>query len=294
MELAVHLRAPAQAAALDQVPRLLRAWAGRGEMPGSSGRGQPPVARIYCGDEFCAHRLPSVSELEAFFRVAEERDLGLSLLTPTLSDAGLEQASRLWERLAQWNPENEVVVNDWGSLLFLQERFPGFRVAAGRLLNKAFKDPRLKEPETVRSLSAEGKALLDECTFDGKWFQEKAAGWGICRLEQDLLPYASGLGKKKKKGFALSIYFPYGYVTAGRICWLAVFEGSSREAFVPLPKCGRSCSHTGVSLEHGGFVFPIVQSGNAVFYRYSSSMVASLVRSAARREVRLVFQGLVL
>lgn len=295
MELAVHLRAPAGAEALGEVPRLLRALAGHRESASTSRvRVAPRVTRIYCGDEFCAHRLPSVSELERFFLVAEGNGLALTLLTPPLSDPSLEAALALWERLARWNPDNEVVVNDWGALRFLKERFPRFRTAVGRLLNKAFKDPRLQEPEALRSFSPEGKALLEQCTFEGKGFREKAALWGICRLEQDLLPYGSGIRRKKKEGFGLSVYFPYGYVTAGRICWIAAFEEGAEEAFVPLPKCARSCIRTSLALEHESFSFAIIQNGNAVFYRYSSAMLAALFRSARRSDVRLIFQGLVL
>jgi len=294
MELAVHLRTPAHAPALDEVPRLVGALLDPRECSGKMSNRTPPVTRIYCGDEFCAHRLPSVPELEAFCRLAEEKNLAVTLLTPILSDTSLDAASALGDCLARWNPENEVVINDWGALLLVRGQFPRFRVGAGRLLNKGFKDPRLREPETLRSFSSEGKALLEQCTFEGKGFQEKAAAWGVCRLEQDLLPYGTGIRRNRNKGFAVSVYFPYGYVTAGRICWVAAFDGRAEEAFVPLPHCACSCVDTGLALEHEGFAFPVIQNGNAVFYRYSPSTVAALFRSAVRSDLRVVFQGLVL
>ena len=88
-------------------------------------------------------RLPAPKELARFCRFSTERNVGLTLFMPVLTDAGLDHCAALFERLAKRYPEAEVVANDIGTILFLRKHHPGFLLSMGRLFNKGFKDPRL-------------------------------------------------------------------------------------------------------------------------------------------------------
>jgi hypothetical protein len=77
--------------------------------------------RIYVGDEFCPTRLPDPQELNRFCGFAEQKNLSLTLLTPVLTDQGIEHCTPLFDGLNQWNPKAEVVVNDLGVLFFLKK-----------------------------------------------------------------------------------------------------------------------------------------------------------------------------
>ena len=124
------------------------------------------LSRIYTGDEFCANRLPSLTELNKVCELAEDRNLELTFLIPYLTDWGQETCSRLLDALYEKNPSTEVVVNDWGTLVYVQNKYPSFKLALGRLLNKGFKDPRLQNVDDVFLLSEELAELLNTGTFD--------------------------------------------------------------------------------------------------------------------------------
>ncbi len=240
------------------------------------------ISRLYVGDEFCANRLPSPDRLARFRRWADERRFGLSLLTPILSDAGIEDQTPLFDALAHLDPTAEVVINDWGVMRFLRARHPGFRIAAGRLLDKGFKDPRIAGARP----GADVHALMSSGAFDHDEIREKVNGNGVCRLERDLLPHRGETAPSDDR-FGLSVYYPFGCFTSGRICWPA----SARQGFVPGGPCDRICGTLSMQLKHPDFALPVFQNGNTLFYRYSPVMLSSLWRIAENRALRLVFQG---
>jgi len=295
MELAFHLRTLDQRTGFDEVPQQLRglyhhvAPAQKKWLPDFPSS----VARVYLGDEFCPHRLPTLGEFRSVYQSFEKRRLGITLLTPPFTDEELKNHISLFDYLRINAPETEVVVNDWGTLSFFRAQYPQLPLAAGRLFNKGFKDPRLADIGRHHAGFREMKALLAESTFDHSEVREKLLESGVMRLERDLLPY----GKVKGNGdsrLALSIYFPFGYITTGRICWLATFRQEKQQKFIPVKHCTQPCTKVSFQLKSSDFSFPIVQSGNTVFYLYSPAMVRSLLRMAQREEIRLVYQGLAL
>ena len=291
MEIAVHLRDPSQVQDFKGVPGHLTALYEAGTLEEAKKSVPRRIRRLYVGDEFCLNRLPSVKEMDGFLGMARARNWPVTLLTPPLTDEGLEECVPLFSRLAEDDPGTEVVVNDWGALLFLKERYPGFRLATGRLLNKAFKDPRLLEPERFQQLSQEAADLLNGCTFDSLEFQEEMRRLGVKRLERDLLPYGSAR-VKSPEGLGVSVYFPFGYVTTGRVCWIASFHRSGREKFSLGKSCDRLCSRLSLKLNSPDSRFELFQAGNGIFYPYPASALAPFLNWAKRRRIRLVYQGL--
>ncbi len=254
----------------------------------------PHPCRIYIGDEFCPHRLPSPKELIAFVSLADQRGLGVSLLTPFLSEDDLEVHYPLFDLIGSSSLPIEIVVNDVGLLWYLRTQYPTVTLAAGRLLNHGPKDPRC----TKESQSAEGMpsavavdALVAGCTFGQAPFQGLLRGLGVTRLERDLLPNERDGLNDPIASFSSSIYFPYGYFTTGRICWIASFDRWGKAKFAPLRVCSRPCEKVGfvASLKENGV--KIVQHGNTFFYRYQTRQVRTLLAHALLHEIRLVYQG---
>lgn len=295
MELAVHLRHPDQLKELDQITALLlglygdldpevRAWL----------RSIPDrVERLYVGDEFCIHRMPDAAALEALMRTADTSGCRVTLLTPPVTDEGLERCASLFRLLETQAPDAgaEVVANDWGLLAAVRERHPRLTVAAGRLLNKGFKDPRLADAPSVAGISGEAEALLAACTFDVSPFEQKMRALGVGRLERDLFPYGE-VAMKIVAGLGASLYFPFGCISTGRVCWIASFEAPAGRRFRPVDACRRPCN--GLLLELGGAAsqFRLFEGGNTVFYLYPPSALRSLATDEAYENVRLVCQGL--
>ncbi len=297
MDISLHLRRPGQELPAQSV-RLHAASLyarGTGRDPGVAGdlsvAGEDPVIdRWYIGDEFCASRLPSVQVAAEFARRADVAGVALTLLTPPVTDDQIDSLVPVLARLAGASVPVEVTVNDWGLLFFLKSWFPDLPLALGRLLNKGFKDPRLGAPETVKAAAEADRAVLEHATFDQPRFRERASALGIARLERDLMPYdpRTDFGDNPP---AVSVYFPFGYVTTGRVCWPSTFAPGREADFRPRRACGRPCEGRPLALAHPANGFPLRQSGNTVFYLYPAPVTAALLRRAGEGRLRLVYQG---
>jgi hypothetical protein len=293
MDLAVHVRHPGQLAELDRIPECVldlyedlesetRDWVRT--IPGR-------VERVYVGDEFCVHRLPDLSGLQELSRSAAGKGCEVTLLTPPVTDDGLEKCSRLFQYLEREVPGTEVVVNDWGVLCLLRKEYPSLVAATGRLLNKGFKDPRLVDPDGAAEISEDARDLLNGCTFDNPRFQGKLLEMGVRRFEKDLLPYGEPR-IESWNGIGTSVYFPFGYVSTGRVCWVASFKSQAAKKFAPLDSCHGSCE--GLLLEMGtaDSRFRMFEGGNTVFYLYPSSVLGALATDPSHENLRLVCQGM--
>lgn len=293
MELAVHLREPSQLEAWEGVRGHLTALYGAGTLerdledellPGS-------LRRIYVGDEFCLQRMVDPEGLDDLVRLAQMRSWAVTLLTPPTTEEGLERFAPLLDRLDALQFESEVVVNDWGAMQFVRERYPSLPVSLGRLLNKGFKDPRLADAEAFTRISEEAAELLNRCAFDSAGFREAMTRRGVHRLERDLLPHGAPRWETPA-GIGESVYFPFGYVTMGRVCLLASLEGRHSKKFSLADTCRRTCRDMSLRLTDPPRNLELLQEGNAVFYRYPASLLRSFFSWAAGRGLRCVYQGL--
>ncbi|SDU41058.1 hypothetical protein [Desulfobacula phenolica] len=244
--------------------------------------------RIYVGDEFCPTRLPTPQELSCLCGFTEQKNLSLTLLTPVLTDQGIEHCTPLFDRLNQWNPEAEVVVNDLGVLFFLKKQYPNFQLSMGRLFNRGFKDPRLKDKDFAASEEMGG--LLNDCSFRHENLQVLAENLGVHRLEQDLLPYADP-GFVTPSRLKTAVYFPFGYVTTGRVCFTAGLNQTPGNRFRLAGKCSSPCATQSLLLKHSNLAFKLFQNGNTIFYQYTPAMLRSLFENARHHGLRLVYQG---
>jgi len=295
MELAIHIRNIEHATAFCDLPNHIATlyaekqdWSAL--MPSDTFLMPSDTFRLYSGDEFCIHRLPHPAELAALVQLATEKRWQLTLLTPPLSDAGLETCKRLFDYLQQETSQTEVVVNDWGVLLYLEKNYPSFELSAGRLLNKGFKDPRLPNASNASQFSDETASLFNHGTFDFPGFQQTLSDFQVRRIERDVLPYED-LKKKRLNGLSTSIYFPYGYITTGRICWIASFNERERRRFRIADGCQRRCNQLSLRLKHDQTSMKLFQEGNTIFYRYSLSTSHRLVTMAKQNRFRLIYQG---
>ena len=99
--------------------------------------------RFYFGQEFCQRLLPTVPDLMRAVERAASRNLGFTLVTPFVTNAGMARVKELVRSLPDNFPEGllEVVVNDWGVLSWLHRERPVLPLALGRLLVKQKRGP---------------------------------------------------------------------------------------------------------------------------------------------------------
>lgn len=270
----------------DRLPQLYEQAGEKWENPAAMP--QQRWNRFYIGDEFCIHRLPDLDRIREILSLSKKLDVPVTLLTPVVSDFGIETCMPLFSYLSTAAPETEIVVNDWGMLVFLREQFPAFRMALGRLLNKGFKDPRVA-PDQINGKGAE--FMFSCATFDFKPILAHARTYGVSRLEKDLLPHGDVLSEIPD--MATSIYFPYGYVTTGRVCRSAALTGHESERFAINSRCTRVCEKVTFRLEQSHAPFKLIQSGNTVFYLYPPKSCHGLLSQKSATDFRLIFQDLV-
>ena len=290
MQLAAHIRHPGHLDHLDRIPAHLgQFYAGPSAWPD----GVAAVCRrVYLGDEFCANRMPALSAMKRLTDIAATGGYALTLLTPAMSDDEIDHNAPLLDHLNRYFPGAEVVFNDWGVMVYLKANCPNLVASAGRVLDKGFKDPRLKRPAADgQAAEMAADALLEYSTFDGEPACAHLQAMGVRRLEQDLLPYRTH-PDGGRHDMASSVYFPFGFVTAGRICWTATFAPQNSDHFVPAGKCSRPCRKMLLELAHPDFGFRIFQSGNAIYFLYPHERLTDLLAEAPTNNQRLVYQGL--
>lgn len=208
--------------------------------------------RVYFGAEFCEKKLPPTKIILEAIKITANAGAGFSLLTPYLSEKGLVRIKKLLAGL----PEDagiEVIINDFGTLMFLRDERPDLEPVLGRLLAKQKKGVGI----STRKDDAP-PALLRQwgySAFDNAAVREHLKGFGVKRVEldnlvQDITSNLSG------SGLSGSIYYPYAAVTTSVAC-----------GFCGTGTSGPGCF--GGIIEDKGELFDrtVYTSGNARFFQ---------------------------
>ena len=218
--------------------------------------------RFYFGQEFCQRLFPTAEAVRKAVAHARECNVNFTLVTPFATNAGVIRVQAAVEAAAG-APGLEVVVNDWGVLRLIHREYPTVPLALGRLLTKQKRGPQLltiedKLPETALDHFRRSNA-------DVPHVREFLQAQGVVRLELDNLLQ----GMARAQGLPASLYHPYGYITATRLCLLA--EGAKPgKNLRSIGRCSRECALYEVTLTHGDMPVPIHLRGNAQFYRKDS------------------------
>jgi hypothetical protein len=236
---------------------------------------------LYIGSELCEHLLPSPILLRRALERARDHALRPALLTPVASPGVIDRLPALLDLL----PENaELIVNDWGVAGLAARCYPGLRRAAGRLLCRMVKDPRLP-----------GAEWAPQCGygFDSAPMQAVFARLGLERLEMDapMFPAADAFSRLP---LAKSVHVPYACVAKGRMCRIGSIALPETERFSVGRSCRKEClKYTSATRRpRKGDRQDTVHAGNAIFARHSGEMLAAVMQATARGEIeRLVVPG---
>src|SRR3990172_9007931 len=83
--------------------------------------GADSASRLYFGNEFCDHLIPSPRTLSEALALSRELGLRFSLVTPMVTDSGIDALGRLFRSLPDGS---EVIASDWGVLRLVRTEFP--------------------------------------------------------------------------------------------------------------------------------------------------------------------------
>ncbi len=257
------------------------------------------VERIYFGSEFCQNMIPSLKEVEYALEYAEKHNLKLSLLTPIVTDAGVEKLINIFTCFKDSNVIDEIIFNDWGVYYLINKMNIKYKYVCGRLLDKTQRDPRISDEGYQDFFSDEGLKYLQTPALMSKAFGKILKDGKVERVEIDCYPQGLNVPDKENDSFHLSMWYPYGYVTTGRMCLFNMMDKDESHKFDLRNGCKRNClKYTRILYKRegtyssimplGAYDVTLYNKGNTVFY--SSNDLANLLNSKNNLIDRLVFQ----
>lgn len=235
-----------------------------------------PLARVYFGNEFCERLIPPVHHVEEVLQACTARKLKFSLVTPYLTDLGMEAVAKILQALSNHAAFDEVIVNDWGLLYYIRTNYPALKVVVGRLLDKMKRDPRFGRRDYERLFNGEGLKMLKSPSVSAVCYQDFLKHFGVERAELDNVQ--QGLHLEAPEGIKISVYLPFGFVTNGRICQFAGIHNPRDEKFRVTSPCRRECQSYEQFMQKAVSPIPdhleddevgkisLIRKGNTVFY----------------------------
>lgn len=255
-------------------------------------------ARVYVGNEFCENLIPSLSRVTGFQSFCAREGLGLSLLTPYVTDAGIEKLKPLLEGLATAGEGVEVVVNDWGVLRLVHREYPVLKPVLGRLMHRVLRDPRIAGVFAMIVPGEVKRALREVTSLTVPTFARILRQYGVSMVECDALLQGIDFPPDDgQRAIGVSVHVPYGFTTTGRSCLIGSWRLPRREKFAPGHRCSLECQELlAVATYRKDFGEARVerdfyQLGNTIFYAHDGDLLSSVLAAALRGEIqRVVFQ----
>jgi hypothetical protein len=221
-------------------------------------------SRIYFGNEFCERLIPTEKEFGSVLDFVKNNHLRFTLLTPYVTNAGLEKLEVLLALLASRAEPCEVVFNDWGVLESINRSSTYLQPVMGRLLNKMKRGPRL-----MHFLDLVPKETVDyfrTCSLEMPAFQKFLIENRVRRAELDNLLQGIDLDLSGS-GITLSLYVPYAYVTTTRLCLANQGEEPEWEEKIGIVPCSHECRKYTFKLTHPVLPVALIGKGNTKFFR---------------------------
>ncbi len=223
----------------------------------------PDFTRIYFGQEFCERLMPGAKDLAEVLAFADEQGVGFSLVTPYVTNKGLDALEKLLPMLAERRPDAEVVCNDWGVLHLLRSDYPVLVPVLGRLLNKNKRGPRIMN--IIDKVPPETRDYFVGTNLD----VPAAAGFlkkrGVYRVEFDNLLQGLDLDKADPE-IHKSLYLPFAFVSTTRFCLTANCDSAEGADYVGIMPCGRECKEYTFGMANPVMGMPLIRKGNTLFF----------------------------
>lgn len=232
------------------------------------------ISRVYFGNEFCQHLIPSLASVKETYGAARDRGWRFSLLTPYVTDEGLDKLRPLFAFLETQGEPVEVVFNDWGVLQQLSS-FPHLKPVHGRLLDKRLRDPRITG--LYKSAPIPIRTAVQRSNVTTSAYLALLRRHGVELVELDNVMQGLDIDFRNTPVGA-ALYVPYGFVATGRVCLIASLHQPQRERFRPETKCHHECQqyvtvYTYARPPWGNEEQRFLLKGNTHFYAHTEEML---------------------
>lgn len=211
--------------------------------------------RLYFGSEFCSWTFPAAAACRAARRAARTAGWAFTLATPVAAEAFLPHLQQTLESLLpELDPQDEILVSDWGTLALLRRLDPTRTVALGRVLSGQKRGPQILDlqltPEQLRYFQ------------QGSWYAAEAVRLlteqGIVRVELDNLLQGLAPLPAPLRG---TLHLPWAMVTSSRNCPFRSGRGDAG--------CAAGCGEV-FTLGTPQSQVLLYQGGNTQFLRYDT------------------------
>jgi hypothetical protein len=229
---------------------------------------------VYFGSEFCEDLLPDLAEAELLCQWAEETGLEAVLLTPMVRPGGLDRLKQLLDGLPGRGRRAAVVFSDWGVFRLLRTEYPHLECRAGRLLNRALRDPRLAG-QAIRSHPQEASR--------GEQLRSFLTRSGVAGLETDPDLEGSYLGPAGEN-LQRVLHLPYTFVASGRNCLFKAETKKTGKNFTQWlgSECQAPCREQWHKVPREDLAFPLWRAGNTLFYEAPPGLIKAHLDRADR------------
>lgn len=214
------------------------------------------VERLRIGSDFCANYFMSYPWRQYF----ESIDIPTTIVIPVFSERNLLSAKNIISDLiSQYGEQfDEVTVNDFGMMKYLQDNYPTYKLNAGRLLSKCPRDKRLSTLYHIDKqweLYGQYDIISETANFDS--------------IEFDL-NYGNFLWNKAQRRNRVSVHYPYCYVTTGNICKFSSVHKALKKKFRANCNCMQECQHIYEFHPDGEFI----QIGRTIYFNNEKCRIA--------------------
>ena len=222
----------------------------------------PHFSRLYFGNEFCEQLIPSITEVRQALDFVREKGLDFTLVSPYVTEKGLERVEGLFQEVARRQPGSEVVFNDYGVLRVLNSRYGELEPVMGRLLHKMKRGPRLMTvisklpPSTVEYFRSSNLTV----PILGEFLNQN----GVKRVELDNL--LQGFDFSLDDNLMGSLYYPYAYVATTRFCLSGSCDIPEKEEIIGIFPCKQECQRYTFYLRSEVMPVILIRKGNTIFF----------------------------
>lgn len=257
-------------------------------------------SRLYFGQEFCQNLIPSPSDVEQAYYFSRQLGWEFTYMTGGYNtEVGIEKIEANLRKLVELEADCEVVVNDWGVLHILTQRYPQFRLVVGRLLNKQVRLNMFMGGrdlpvftgglETSKDeIMANQIAAYADVSVSNPDYLEALKSWGVQGVDFDITP--QGIRRPEDGwGLTLGFYYPWTLMATGRNCPTAGIYDKVRTFVMTDRDCGRPCRKFNCSPNMLQFDYPVCQRGPALFVQHDDFNERYITSGTSAFE-RLIYQ----
>ncbi len=207
--------------------------------------------RIYYGSDTCDFLIPSKSDIDALQKIHTKLKIDYTIVTPYLTQQNFSLVEKLFKHLATISPCAEIVVNDWGVLNLITERYPQFCMIWGRILNRQRRSPFFADQENadvqlvedIKGLTKDDRRYLKASILQNGYATQLLKSMNIKRIGLDNVKQGLLLGRDRD--IKIDLYYPYCYIASSSHCLTRTLT-MKPFLFQRVARCNRTCLKTKV------------------------------------------------